>query len=111
MPSLFKGPKDAALSKLGQVLINKFGMARYGTLTSLALDSRNKTLRMSLMLKGEMQPIDLEARYRVENEPGGKRLVIESAECSREWATYAFNDFCPPEARRIQLPPFADLLL
>ena len=111
MRSLIKGGKDAMLSKLSRVLANKFGIARYGTLTSLELDSTHKILRLSLNLKGENQPIDLEARYRVEKSPESRILVIESAHCSREWATLAFNDFCPPEARRIPLPPFVHVLL
>ena len=108
---MFKGAKDKALSALSRVLANKFGIAKYGAITSLRLDSANKKIQLSLTLKGENQPIDLEARYRVEKSRAGSILVIESAHCSREWATLAFNDFCPPEARRIPLPPFIDLLL
>lgn len=108
---MIKAAKDAALSKLSKALVNTFGIAKYGTITSLRLDSTSKTIRISLTLKGESNPIDLEAHYRLETQPESKFLIIETAQCSREWATLVFNDFCPPEARRIRLPRFVDILL
>jgi hypothetical protein len=111
MRSIIRDSKDAMLGKLSRVLINKLGIAKYGAMTSLLLDSTGKTIWLSLKLKGETQPIDIEAHYRLEKQPGSSTLIIESAHCSREWATLAFNDFCPPEARRLQLPPFVDMLL
>jgi hypothetical protein len=111
MLSVIRGSKDAILGRLSRVLINKFGIAKYGALTSLELDSAGKKIRLSLTLKGETQPIKIEAHYRLEKQSGSSILIIESAHCSREWATLAFNDFYPPEARRIQLPPFVDMLL
>ena len=41
MLSILKGPKDAVLSGLGRLLINKWGIAKYGAMTSLALDAQN----------------------------------------------------------------------
>jgi hypothetical protein len=111
MGSIIRGAKDTVLSTLSRVLVNKFGIAKYGSITSLLLDSTAKKIRLSLTLKGENQPIEMEAHYRLEKQSGPSILIIESAHCSRKWATLAFNDFCPPEARRIQLPPFVDMLL
>jgi len=111
MLSILKGPKDAVVSGLGRLLINKWGIAKYGAVTSLVLDSKSKTISFSLTLKGEKEPIDVEMRYRVEKQSGTSVLLIDSAHCSREWANLAFNDFFPLEKKRIPLPPFANILL
>src|SRR5437870_681261 len=111
MFSMLKGLKDAVLSGLGRLLINKWGIAKYGAVTSLALDSKKKTISFSLTLKGEKELIHVEEHYRVEKQSGTSVLLIDSAHCSREWANLAFNDFVSPEKRRIPLPPLANVLL
>ena len=110
MLSILKGPKDAVLSAVGRLLINKWGIAKYGAITSLVLDSKSKTISFSLTLKGEKEPIDVEMRYRVEKQSGTSVLLIDSAHCSREWANLALNDFVSPEMRRIPLSPFVNIL-
>jgi hypothetical protein len=117
---MFRKAKDAALSKLARLIANhlelvpmfrQFAIGRYGRVESFALNSTDKTLKLSLSLKGESQPVKIEARYRVVKKDSGKFLVIDSPVSSREWLNLLIRDYYRPEQSKIPLPPFTDMLL
>ena len=117
---MFIKAKDAALSKLARLIANhlelvpmfrQFAIGRYGRVESFALNSTDKTLKLSLSLKGESQPVNIEARYRVVKEDSGNFLVIDSPVSSREWLNLLIRDYYRPEESKIWLPPFTDMLL
>jgi len=108
---MFTTAKDAALSRLARLIANKFLIERYGRVESFALDSKDKTLKLSLTLKGESQPVSIEAGYRVAKEESGNFLVIDSPVASREWVNLLIGDYYHPEQSKIKLPRFTDVLL
>jgi hypothetical protein len=97
--------KDAMTAKAAQVYVNG-RIGRYGKLTGLKIDSRNKTMELVGQLQGEAEPVTvLVERYAI-HEIGEKRFVeIKECSCSRPWLANLLNDFAL--GRRVELPGWA----
>ena len=78
----------AALSYLNNKLL-----APYGRATSLKVDAQARTLRLSLELKGETAPVELEiADYEIIKEHGRYFAVVKTVRVSRKWLTALAQD-------------------
>ena len=105
---IFKKPKDVALSSLINLLLpylqNRF--KPYGTMTNLHIDSTAKSISLSLDLKGEHAPIDVQLRnYQIVEQDGQTLIRFGEIETSREWITQLIRDSLPEERKTIPLPP------
>ena len=66
------------------------------------IDSRNKTVQLEVLLKGEQQPITLTVEeYELRNEDGAFYFVINKATASREWVGVAVQEFLVGKKFRI----------
>ena len=86
--------KDRLLAKGAMTHCNKH-IEKYGTVLDLQLDTAQRALSVTLMLKGETSPVDIHVReYAFSTVEGKSVLVIEGdkIESSREWLTNLIRD-------------------
>ena len=101
---LFSGVKDRAIELAALTYLNSKLLGPYGRATSLQIDSRARTLRLSLELKGEPSPVELEvAEYEIIREEERYFALVKQVRTSREWLTaLAQAELCN---RRFELGP------
>ena len=97
------GAKDRAISELGKFMFTKWGLDKYGEIQSLSLQSSERRINAMILLKGESSPIEMGVDYRIESIGGQSFFIADQITFSREWANLAFQDFCPPEAKRMEI--------
>ena len=97
------GAKDKAVFELGKFMFTKWGLDKYGEIQSLNLLRVEKRINAMVLLKGELHPIEMGIDYRIDSIGGQSYFIADQITFSREWANLAFQDFCPPEARRMEL--------
>ena len=97
------------ITLLAKAIINQ-KIELYGAMTRLEIDSTNKTIRLSLELKGEPAPIEIEVgAYSLEELDGKILLSIHNITTSREWLTGLANEYLIN--RRIPVPKAAAIAL
>ena len=101
--------KDASVGFAGRFAINR-KLRGIGDMTELAIDTKNKSVRVRLELIGESAPIEIEiARYRLNHTPAGSFLIVEDATASREWLDVALREFVIGQS--FPIPEKAEALL
>jgi hypothetical protein len=86
--------KDQLIAKGAKAHCNKY-IEPYGTVVDLQLNTVDRSLFLTLQLKGEQTPIDLHVReYAFATEEGKSVLVIDGGkvDTSREWLTKLLHD-------------------
>ena len=78
---------------------------RIGKMTSLIIDSANKSLALTADLAGEKEPIDIRMQYRIEEEGGRLFFVPQDVDCSREWLTVLAEQMLKAQPVRVEIPP------
>ncbi|HEX2866080.1 MAG TPA: hypothetical protein VHO03_03510 [Ignavibacteriales bacterium] len=87
------GIKDRLVSKGAEKVINNL-FEDIGKISDLAIDSRNKAIRLTVDLKGETRPLSVDIReYEVLEEGSHYYMIIHRFSSSREWMTTAFEKF------------------
>ena len=97
--------------------LNSTYLQPYGSLTELEIDSEKKSLRLTLELKGESQPVEIRVpRYQLVER--GDETYIELGEIitSREWVNSLLRDhlnekLIKPRLAKTPLPAMAAMLL
>lgn len=90
---MFGNIKDSLASSAAKSFLSG-RIERYGRLIELRIRSREKTIRVEMLLAGELEELKIEiGRYRVIGVPGAHALVIESVRASREWVQLLLEDF------------------
>jgi hypothetical protein len=107
---LLSGAKDRVIEYAALSYLNTKLLPAYGRATSLEIDSKARTLRLNLELKGEPAPVELEiTEYEISNEEGRFFAVVKGARTSRDWLTALARDqLCN---RKFELGPKAGPLL
>lgn len=107
---LLSGAKDRVMEYAALSYLNAKLLVPYGRATSLEIDSKARTLRMNLELKGEAAAVELEiTEYEIVNEEGRYFGVVKGVRTSREWLTALAQDqLCN---RKFELGPKAGPLL
>lgn len=102
---MFTAAKDALTSKAARVYVNNL-IARYGKVQDLAIDSRNRRVRLICELDGETVPVTIDVdEYEIHAE-GQKRFVqVNACRCSRRWVETLLIDYV--RGKRFELPPWA----
>lgn len=102
---MFQSAKDALTAKAAQAFLNT-RIARYGDVERVKLDSRERTVEVSVRLIGEATPITVRVgRYEVHDLRGQKSVEVFNCTCSRPWIEHLLQDFA--QGRRFDLPPWA----
>jgi hypothetical protein len=86
--------KDRLLANGAKTHLNKL-IERYGTLVDLQLNTVNRSLSLTLLLKGETAPLEIHIReYTLTTTEGKSVLVLDGSkiETSREWLTELVRD-------------------
>ena len=106
---MFLGAKDKVTGfALRTWLSLKF--KRLGTMTSLKIDSKNKTIHLELDLDGEASPIQVEVRqYQLLQEDGKMFLRVDSIETSRRWINVLLAEYLVE--RKFEVPKAAAIAL
>ena len=85
--------KDRAVQASARAFING-KVERFGTVTRLDIDSRQKKISLEILLKGETTPIRVDIdSYEVTKSAEGTWLTIRSARASREWTDAVLKEF------------------
>jgi hypothetical protein len=91
--TFLRGSKDAALALAARTFVNT-RFARIGQMTELSVDTKKRTIRVRLELKGEDEPIDIHVKkYSLERRSTRATLTIVDAVASRKWMTEAMKEF------------------
>ena len=91
--SLFRTLKDQAAAYVARDYINK-KIRDYGVLTKLDIDSKLKNIHLAFQLKGETQPILVDAfGYELISQDGKTSLKVSDVKISRDWLNSAFEQF------------------
>ena len=79
-------------------------------MTELAVDTKNRRLRVRLELVGEDEPIDIDVtRYELRRDPRGSEITIQSATASKRWLNVAIREFVI--GKSFPIPEKAEALL
>jgi hypothetical protein len=86
--------KDRLLAKGAKAQINRL-IGRYGTMLEFRLNTADRSLFVSLLLKGEQSPIEINIHeYELLNSEGKTYVEIDGSkvDTSREWLTKLIRD-------------------
>jgi hypothetical protein len=84
----FQTAKDRLLESTAPAVLNESLMRPYGQITSLKIDSTDKTLRLEALLRGEKEKISVEVlSYEIVKRDGEVCFVAKEVRTSREWIT------------------------
>lgn len=87
------GIKDRLVSMGAEKVINSL-FEDIGKISDLAIDSRNKAIKLVVDLKGETHPLSLDIReYEILEEGSHYFIVVHRLNTSREWMNVAFERF------------------
>ena len=101
--------KEGALEAAVKAFLNR-EFEKFGSINSLRLDSKQKTITAELALKGETSPLTVHVEsYRIEEKDGVTYLTVQSARASREWVSAALDQFLV--GRPIKVPAVARMAL
>jgi hypothetical protein len=107
LSDLFRKPKDALISNVIKPLVQT-KLNPYGNMTKLSINSADKSIHLSLDLKGESSPIEIHVRdYEVVRDGGNNAIRLGAIETSREWMTQLIKAYLPENKKTIPIPPAA----
>ena len=102
---MFGKVKDMALSKGAQVALNK-KIQKFGEVTALTIDTKNKSIELDVMLKDEIQNLHVSVgKYEITGEVGSKKLTISQISTSREWINTLATKYL--EGKSFKIPDYA----
>jgi hypothetical protein len=104
------GLKDRALSKGVELALNS-RIKRFGTMLSFQLDSQRKTIELTILLKGEKEPLQVTVeRYEIVREGEKYYLLAENILTSREWINTVAESYLA--GQRFEIPErYAKMLM
>ena len=103
---LFSKSKDKLVESMAPSLLNNSVLKPYGRIVDLKLDSQARTFEVTLELKGEREPVQIDVQeYELVKEDERLLLVIKKISTSREWLTELAEHFAV--GRQFELPPEA----
>ncbi|MCU7495433.1 MAG: hypothetical protein HF314_10080 [Ignavibacteria bacterium] len=87
------GIKDRLVSKGAEKIVNML-FEDMGKVSGLSIDSRNKAIKLTLALKGETGPLDINIMdYEILEGKSHYYIIIRRLSASREWMNIAFDRF------------------
>jgi hypothetical protein len=102
--------RDRLAESMAQAYLNRSVLPAYGRLLALKLNSEQKTLDLTVELKGESSPVRILLQdYELTQENGRRFLTVRQIDTSREWLTAAANAWAA--GRKFALPEQAGGML
>lgn len=99
---MVKKMKDRAVSKGVAVALN-YKMKEFGEMLKFDLDSKRKTIEVSIILKGEKEPLDIKVNsYELMIEDEKHYLVANDIVTSREWINTVASQYL--SGQRFEIP-------
>ena len=104
-------------SSAARQTLNSTWLQPYGNLTELEIDAENKTLALTLELKGESQPLQIRIKhYELVDRGDETYLELGEIETSREWVNTLLRDHLTekvikPRLQQTPLPAVVRMLL
>lgn len=96
------GLKDRVISTGAEKVIGYF-LDGIGKIQELSIDSKERTIRLSMLLKGETEPVDaLINGYEIISRDDKTFMKINTLSSSRSWAEAAFNRYM--KGQLIEIP-------
>ena len=84
----FQKTKDRLIERTAPGVLNETVMRDYGQITSMEIDSADKTLHVEVLLHGEEKPIRVEIhRYEISRDGDRTCFIAREIETSRKWIT------------------------
>ena len=84
----FQKTRDRLIEKTAPAVLNETVFRDYGEITSLEIDSEDKTIHFEALMRGEKDPIRVEIlRYEIVRRDGRAFFVTKEIGTSREWVT------------------------
>jgi hypothetical protein len=88
-----RGSKDAAIAISTRTLFNT-RFRRIGEMTELSVDTKKRSFRLRLDLRGEAEAIEIYVKkYRLHRDGDDMKLTIVYATASRKWLEAALREF------------------
>lgn len=85
---------------------------RYGTMTTIQIDSTAKTIHLELELEGEASLVQIDVKsYELSTHADETFIELGEIQTSREWINHLINDFLPPEKKCFKVPGAVKALL
>jgi hypothetical protein len=101
--------KERAMEATVKRLVNQ-KLETFGSVTSLRIDSKQRTISAQVSLKGETQPIEIKAgSYEVIQENGAAYISFQNLHASKEWIGNVLNEYVA--GRRFKVPDAVGLVL
>lgn len=98
---MIKSLRDKLVSRAMKAVVEKTGLSRYGEMSSFAWNSKTSELNCELMLKGEVNAVQLCLKL---EKNAANQLVIFGASASREWLDLLLRDLLA-RPLEVDLPP------
>ena len=106
----FSDSKDRLVAGFALPMLNNGPLKPYGEATDFKLNSTNKTLEVTVRLRGEQTPIRVEVQdYEISEEDGKTFVVLKRISTSREWMTELAQQFLA--GKRLEVPPQVSTVL
>jgi hypothetical protein len=103
------GLKDRALEATVKRLVNQ-KLEAFGSVTSLQINTKQRTVSAQLALKGETQPIEIKVgSYEVIEEDGVAYISFQDLQASKEWIGKVLNEYVA--GRRFKVPAVVKMVL
>jgi|SRR6266850_5464980 len=84
----FRTAKDRLIESTAPAVLNETLMRPYGRITSLKIDSLEKTLRLEALLRGEKESICVDVlAYEIVQRNGQTSFIAKKIKTSRAWIT------------------------
>jgi hypothetical protein len=101
--------KERALEATIKRLVNA-KLETFGSVSSLRIDSTQRTISAQLSLKGETELIEVKiGSYEVIQENGATYISFQNLQASKEWIGSALNEYVA--GRRFKVPAAGGLVL
>jgi hypothetical protein len=101
--------KQRALEAALKTLINQ-KIKAFGSVTTLQIDTKQRTISAQLALKGETQPITINiGAYEVTQEKEITSISFQNLQASREWIGNVLNEYVA--GRRFKVPGVVKMAL
>ncbi|MFO7444950.1 MAG: hypothetical protein R6W90_01230 [Ignavibacteriaceae bacterium] len=85
--------KDKAASLAGEKLLSN-KLERYGNMIDFKINSADKTIFLSILLKGEKEPVNIKVNnYSFRKKGDDNYIVLDEVDISREWMNLLAADF------------------
>lgn len=109
--SIFNPAKDRLIAGTVRLWFNQTHQ-RYGTMTTIQINSTAKSIHVELDLKGEPTPLSIDIKsYEISTQSGETFIKLWDIESSREWINQLIGDFLPPEKKYFKLPGAVKMVL